>query len=132
MTLVDTNILVYAAGREHAHKRRSAAFLLAVAGGEVEAAIDSEVLQEILHRYRFLGRWKDGAAVYEEARLVFRDVFPVTAEVTDQARRILDGEASLTARDAVHAAVVKVYGLTSICSFDRDFDRIPGLKRIEP
>jgi predicted nucleic acid-binding protein len=41
-------------------------------------------------------------------------------------------DASLAARDAVHAAVVLVYGLTGICTFDRDFERIPGISRIEP
>jgi len=132
VTLVDTNILVYAAGREHAHKHRAAEFLLRVADGEVEAALDAEVLQEILHRYSALRRWKEGRTIYEEARIQFRNVYAVTAEVTDAAKRIMDRDASLMARDAIHAAVVKVYGLESICSFDRDFDRIPGLRRIEP
>jgi predicted nucleic acid-binding protein len=36
------------------------------------------------------------------------------------------------ARDAVHAAVVQVHGLDSIASFDRDFDKIKGLRRMEP
>ena len=132
MTLVDTNILVYAAGRDHAHKRRSSEFLLRVAEGEIDAALDAEVLQEILHRYSALRRWKEGAAIYNEARYQFQNVYAVTAEVTDQAKYIMNRDVSLMARDAIHAAVVKVYGLESICSFDRDFDRIPGLRRIEP
>jgi hypothetical protein len=35
------------------------------------------------------------------------------------------------ARDVVHAVVVQVHGLDSIASFDRDFDKIKGLRRIE-
>jgi predicted nucleic acid-binding protein len=70
--------------------------------------------------------------VYDTARVVFAEVLPVTAEVTDRARQLLDGISGLMARDAVHAAVVQVYGLESIASFDRDFDKMKGLRRIEP
>ena len=50
----------------------------------------------------------------------------------DRARILLDEYPQLMARDAVHAAVVEIYKLQSICSFDRDFDRVRGLRRIEP
>jgi predicted nucleic acid-binding protein len=132
VTLVDSNVFMYAAGREHPLKKRAAAFLERVALGSVDAAIDAEVLQEILHRYRALGRWVEGRLVYDTARVVFPEVLPVTAEVTDRARQLLDGISGLMARDAVHAAIVQVYGLDSIASFDRDFDQIKGLRRIEP
>lgn len=98
----------------------------------MDAAIDAEVLQEILHRYRALGRWVEGRVVYDTARMVFPEVLPVTAEVMDRARRLLDSFSGLMARDAVHAAVVQVHGLDSIASFDRDFDKIKGLRRMEP
>ena len=38
----------------------------------------------------------------------------------------------IASRDAVHAAVVVVHGLEGIVSADRDFDRIPGLRRYDP
>ncbi len=130
MILTDANVLMYAAGAEHPNKSLSVAFLNRVADGEVEAAIDAETLQEILHRYRALQRWADSERVYELARTIFPDVFAVTADVMDEARRILARDQTLSARDAVHAAVVFVYGLDGICSFDSDFDRIPGCVRV--
>jgi len=36
------------------------------------------------------------------------------------------------ARDALHGAVVQMHSLEAICSFDRDFDRLRGLRRVEP
>ena len=88
----------------------SGAFLEKVADGTVKAAIDAEVLQEILHRYTALKRWEEGRLVYDSARTLFPDVLPVTAKVVmDQARRLLDGHPDIGARDAVHAAVVEVY-----------------------
>ena len=130
MILTDANILMYANGTEHPNKAPSLAFLNRVASGQVDATIDAEVLQEILHRYRSLNRWADGQRVYDLARCLFPDVLSITGEVMDHAKRILDARSALTARDAVHAAVVTVYKLEGICTFDGDFDRIPGCRRI--
>lgn len=132
MILVDSNIFMYAAGAEHPFKRRSARFLEGVAQGETEAAIDAEALQEILHRYRALRRWAEGSQVYDTVRTLFPAVIPITAEILDRARVLLDEYAHLMARDALHAAVVECHSLDALCSFDRDFDRIRGFRRIEP
>lgn len=132
MILVDTNIIMYAAGAPHPNKTPSVALLEKVATGAVEATIDAEVLQEILHRYRAIGRWAEGKQVYDLTRQLFPVVLPVTAEVLDRARRLLDTDPGIMARDALHAAVVMQEHLEGICSYDRDFDRIPGLVRTEP
>ena len=60
------------------------------------------------------------------------DVFAINREVMDEARRLMDANPSLMTRDAVHAAVVLVYELGGIYSFDQDFDRIPGVERFVP
>lgn len=131
MILVDSNVLMYAAGAEHPNKNIALEFLRRVAAGEIDAALDAEVLREIIHRYVALNRWNDGRKVYLLARELFPDVLPVTGEVMDRARELVDAVASLSARDALHSAVIQVYSLQGICSFDRDFDRIPGCRRIE-
>lgn len=133
MILVDTNVFMYAAGAPHPLKRRSVAFLDGVvAEGSIEFAIDAEVLQEILHRYRALSRWGEGCRVYDLVRTLVPTVIPVTAEILNRARTLLDDYAELMARDALHAAVVESHALEAICSFDQDFDRIRGIRRIEP
>lgn len=65
------------------------------------------------------------------ARALFPDVLPVTGAVIDIAKHLLDGDPTISGRDAVHAAVVSAYKLDGICSFDRDFDRIAECKRIK-
>lgn len=132
MILVDTNVLMYAAGAPHRLKGPSADLLDRIARGEVEAAIDAEVLQEVLHRYRAIKRWEEGRKLYDLARALFPDVLPVTGEVLDVARLILDDRPEASARDAVHAAACRVHGADALCSWDRDFDRFEGLKRVEP
>ena len=132
MILIDANIIMYAAGAPHRYKAPSARLLQRVASGEVDATIDAQLLQEILHRYRALGRWADGRMVYDLAREIFPTVVPVSGDILDRARRLLDEYGTLMARDALHAAVVLVEGMDGICSYDRDFDGIIGVRRIEP
>jgi predicted nucleic acid-binding protein len=57
---------------------------------------------------------------------------PIGSEIVDRARYLIDVHRSLSARDAVHAAVVLENGLDGICSFDRDFDRFSEIVRVEP
>ncbi len=132
MILVDSNILMYAAGGEHPHKAPSLRWLKKVVDGEVDATIDAEILQEILHRYRSIRRWDEGRKVYDLACSIFPAILPVDSEVLDKARQLMDRHRSLMARDAVHAAVVLCGGLDGICSYDTDFDIVEGMSRIEP
>ncbi|MEO7363156.1 MAG: type II toxin-antitoxin system VapC family toxin [Gemmatimonadaceae bacterium] len=132
MILVDTHIIMYAAGAPHPNKEPSARLLEQIARGEIEAAIDAEALQEILHRYRAINRWNDEKKVYDLARQIFPVVIPVTAEVTDQARQFLDYHKGMMARDALHAAVVITEGLGGIYPYDADFEGISGVRRLEP
>lgn len=132
MILLDANILMYAAGAEHPHKAPSLALLERVAMGAVDAGADVEVLQELLHRYRAIGRWEDGKRVFDLARTIIPTWIPVDVAVLDRARSLLDGDATLSARDALHAAVYLEVEAEALCSFDRDFDRIAGVRRVEP
>jgi uncharacterized protein len=132
LILVDTNIFMYAAGAEHPNKMPSTQFLLRVARGEVEAAVDTEVLQEILHRYRAMGRWEEGRRVYDAARRIVLVSIPITGEIMDAARDLLDTYPSLSVRDALHAAATLQMGAEGLCSYDEDFNDINGFKRIVP
>lgn len=107
-------------------------FLRRVALGEIDAAVDAEVLQEILHRYRAIRRWQDGREVYALARRIVPLVVAITDQVVDRARDLLDDDPRLGARDALHAAVVLNGGMDAVCSYDRDLDTIIGLQRVEP
>ncbi|MGH6896552.1 MAG: type II toxin-antitoxin system VapC family toxin [Geminicoccales bacterium] len=132
MILIDANVFLYAAGAEHPHKAPSLALLRRIALGEIEAAVDAEVLQEILHRYRAIRRWQEGREVYALARRIVPLVVAITDQVVDRARDLLDDDGRLGARDAVHAAVVLDRGMEGVCSYDRDLDRIAGVRRVEP
>ena len=88
--------------------------------------LDAEVLQEVLHRYTAI-----------EKRSAIGPAFQVILEIVDdvqadmlRAAEIAQSRTRLSARDAVHIAIMERHGIKSAVSFDADFDRWPGLKRI--
>ncbi len=129
MILVDSNIPMYLVGAEHPNKERAVAALqLAIAEGE-PLVTDAEVLQEILHRYVAINR-RDAIGPATDALLaVVDEVYPIEREDVDRARRIV-AVTALSARDAVHVAVMRRRGLKRIMSFDRGFDAVDGIERI--
>lgn len=123
---------MYAAGAPHPHKEPCANLMRRIASGEVEAVVDTEALQEILHRYRSIRRWDDGRRVYSLTRALFPRSASISESTLDRARDFMDRHKGLTARDAIHAAVAFEIGARAICSYDRDFDVVPEIRRIEP
>lgn len=121
---------MYVAGREHPNKRPAQRLLDRVRRGELEACTSTEVLQEILYRYAAL-RWIDLAAkVYDLFVAICPVVHPVDLADTDGARDLLRSTEGISARDAVHAAVMLNHGVEEIASFDEGFDRVHGIRRI--
>ena len=132
MILIDAGVIIHAAAADHPAKAPSVAMLQSVASGEVEATTDAHALGEILKHYRAIGRPDDGKRVYDLVRRIFPNVLPLTVAVMDRARRILDSDPRLEARNAIHAAIVMTEGMEAVCSYDRGFDRIMGIVRREP
>lgn len=132
MIFLDSNLFMYAAGTPHAHKAAAAELLRRVAVGEVEATISAEVLQEILHRYRAIGRWADGRRVFLLARKIVPAVEPLTAAILDASIRLLDRYPGLMARDGLHAATCLALGGIRLCSYDADFDAVTEITRVTP
>lgn len=61
---------------------------------------------------------------------VVDEILPIDAEDVDVAKRIVLGGYQLSARDAMHLAVMRRHDIDRIMSFDRGIDRYPGLTRI--
>jgi len=128
---IDSNIPMYVAGTEHPNRGPAVRFLEAVRGGEVEACTSTEVLQEILYRYHALGRLDLADRVYDLFVALVPEVLPVTLADTDRARDLLVSTKGISARDAVHAAVMINNDVERIATFDRGFDRIGRVARVE-
>jgi predicted nucleic acid-binding protein len=128
---IDSNIPMYVAGTDHPNREPARRFLDRVRRGEVEGCTSTEVLQEILYRYSALRRLDLAGEVYD----LFVEICPVVLDVThadtDRARDLLLELDGISARDAVHAAVMENHQVELIASFDEGFDGVPGLRRLE-
>lgn len=91
---------------------------------------DAEVLQEMLHRYAAINRHHDIQLAFDALLNVVDEVLPVDRAVAERAKQIVLGYRRLSARDAIHLAVMQQHGIGQILSFDSGFDRFPGVKRL--
>ena len=130
MIFVDSNIPMYLAGAPHPHKTDSQFLVASLAAAGQSLVTDAEVLQEILHRFIAIGRREAVTPVMKVLLDLVDDVFAVEKYDVLRAAEIAQNRESFSARDAVHIAVMEHRGIQAILSFDADFDRWPGLKRI--
>jgi predicted nucleic acid-binding protein len=128
---IDSNIPMYVAGRDHPHREPSRRFLSRVKRGEVQGCTSVEVLQEILYRYAALRRLDLAREMYDLFSQICPVVFSVTLADTDRARDLMFEVGGISARDAIHAAVMINHDVEWIASFDTGFDRVPGMRRME-
>jgi uncharacterized protein len=130
MILVDSNIPMYLVGAAHPHKVDAQRLLEeCVARGE-RLVTDSEVLQEILHRYVAINRRDAIQPAFDALLGVVDEVFDVTLADVRLAKDIVLGATGLSSRDAVHLAVMNRNRVDRILSFDRGFDAYPGVVRV--
>ena len=130
MIFIDSNIPMYLVGAPHPHKTDARRWLEELVSGRERLVTDAEVLQEILHRYGSIER-RDAIQPSFDALLgVVDEVFPIDRAAVERAREIVLGRKELSARDAVHLAVMQIHGIRRILSFDRGFDSFPGITRL--
>src|SRR2546425_12824462 len=130
MILVDSNIPIYLIGTPHPHKVDAQRLLEKLVADRERLVTDAEVLQEILHRYVAIDRRDAIQPAFEALLSVVDDVFPVDLGAVDRAKAIVLGHHRLSARDALHLAVMERERVHRIMSFDRGFDGVPGVERL--
>src|ERR671918_710185 len=100
MILVDSNIPMYLVGAAHPHKVDAQRLLEeCVARGE-RLVSDSEVLQEILHRYVAINRRDAIQPAFDALLGVVDEVVAIAEEDVLRARDLVIGTRVLSARDA--------------------------------
>lgn len=130
MILVDSNVPMYLVGADHPHKADAQRLLEGLLSAGEKLVTDAEVLQEILHRYSAIDRLDAVQPAFDAVHGVVDEVFPVTVRHVERAKVVLLERRRLSARDALHAAVMEAHGIRRVLSFDRGFDALPGVERI--
>jgi len=121
---------MYLVGAAHPHKLGAQRLLEASLRAGEKLVTDAEVLQEIIHRYIALNRREVIQGAFDALLDVVDEVFSITASEVLRAKDIVLARVRLSARDALHAAVMEREGVTRIMSFDAGFDALPGITRV--
>ena len=133
VAFVDANIPIYAAGSEHRYKDPCAGIILAIANNPAHFMTDAQVLQEVMHHYRRTNRWMIGREILRRFETLLQGRIESTqADDVGQAASMADEGNQASSRDLVHASVMRRCGTNLCISADTDFDRIPGVRRLDP
>jgi predicted nucleic acid-binding protein len=120
---------MYLVGAAHPHKADAQRLLERCITERQRLVTDAEVLQEILHRYVAIDRRDAIQPAFDALLGVVDEVLAVDAPAVERAKAIVLGRRRLSARDAIHVAVMGQHGITDIMSFDAGFDGYPGITR---
>lgn len=121
---------MYLVGSPHIHKSDAQRLLEKFVSERQRLVTDAEVLQEILHRFGAIQRRDAIQPAFNALLCVVDEVLPVDRVAVERAKEIVLGYAGLSARDAVHLAVMENHGIDRIFSFDSGFDQFPGISRL--
>lgn len=130
---LDTNILVRHMTQDHPeHSRRATGFLEKVESGEIKVYTADTVIFETVFTLE---------RSYHQPKAKIREVFLPIIELPGiilpgkrRFRKVFDLYVNLNLpfADAYHAVVMEHLHLKEIVTFDREFDRVPDVSRIEP
>ena len=101
----------------------------AAANGE-RLVTDTEVLQEILRRYVAIARRDAIEPAFQVILAITDQLYPIEQTDVERAKGLVLTTERLSARDAIHLAIMQRYEIGRIMSFDRGFDGIPGIARL--
>lgn len=130
MILVDSNIPMYLVGAPHPNKSDAQRLLEKLINNRERLVTDAEVFQEILHRYVAIDRRDAIQPAFDALLGIIDDVLDINRGIAERAKEIVLGNRRLSARDALHLAVMAHHGIDRILSFDVAFDGFPGMTRL--
>lgn len=133
LPFLDTNIFLRHLRADHAeHSPKATAYLGRIERGESKVKIAESIIFESV--YSLQRSYKQPKAAIRDALLPLIELPGIVLPGKKLWRDVFDlyVRLNLPFVDAYHAVIMKRQKLTKIVSFDRDYDRIPGITRIEP
>ena len=134
VVMLDTNIPMYAAGKDHAYKLPCAWVIKEITEDRLSAVVDTEMIQEVLYRFGGAGQWDTALKMATDLIAIATEIYPVRASDTMLCIELCKqyGPQGIRVRDLLHIAVMQTNGLDTIISTDKHFDRIAGIHRLDP
>jgi predicted nucleic acid-binding protein len=133
LPFLDTNILLrHLLGDDPEQSPRATAYLQRIEQGQLRVRTADTVIFETV--FTLQRTYHQPKAKIREALLPLIELSGIVLPGKRRFRKVFDlyVDLNLPFADAYHAVLIEQLKLNTIVSFDRDFDRTPGLKRIEP
>ena len=132
--LLDATVPIFAATTTHPLRPACAWVMTEVANGQLDVAIDTEAIHEIIGRYSDIARWEIAMRLAQSLLELIPTIYPVLPTDMRQAIELLQpyGPRGASARVLLHTAVMQQNGLTEIISTDDGYDHIEGITRLDP
>jgi uncharacterized protein len=121
---------MYLVGAAHPRKSDAQRAVETLLSQRQRLVTDAEVLQEILHRYVAINRRDAIQPAFDALLRITDQVLPIDGAAVTRAKEIILGHSRISARDALHLAVMESHGIERILSFDSGFDGFPGVERL--
>jgi len=133
LPIVDANVFLRHIRQDHADQSpRATAYLLRIRRGELVARTDTIVLAETVYVLQSFYRMRKPAIA--EALLTIVALPNLKLPHKARLRNVFDWYVryNLSFVDAYLAVMTREQKLPAVVSFDRNYDRIPGVARVEP
>ncbi|MFH1306321.1 MAG: type II toxin-antitoxin system VapC family toxin [Candidatus Micrarchaeota archaeon] len=127
---IDANIFITQVF-ERDEDSKIARFLKRIYTGEQKACTSPLVMDEVF--YFFCNNKNEKTAEKVWKRILSMPNLSILPVDKKTASFFLEfSSQGLESRDALHAATMKAHGISTICSYDKAFDKIKSIKRQEP
>lgn len=130
MIFIDSNVPMYLIGAAHPNKTRAIELVNRLVRGGERLVTDIEVYQEILHRYTAIRRTEAIDVAFRSLDAIADEILTFGMQEIRAAKSIIDAVDGVSARDALHVAIMRSSRIDRILSFDRGFDAFPELDRL--
>ena len=130
---IDTNVFVRHLAQDHPDfSAKASAFFTRIERGELMARTAETVIFEAV--FSLQKQYRASKEVIRDGLLPLMELPGILLQRKPQLRRAFElyVDRNMSFGDAFHVALMEQLGIKEIASFDRDFDRVPGIRRVEP
>jgi predicted nucleic acid-binding protein len=132
MIVLDTTVLVYAKGADHALRDPCRDLVAAIADERINATTTAEVIQEFVHVRARRRERSDAAALGRDYAELLSPLLTITRDDLYRGLMLFEQARGLGAFDAVLAAAAATAGATALVSADTAFANLPGISHVIP
>ncbi len=130
---LDTNIVLrHLLGDHPDHSPRATAFLQRIEEGEIQVRIADTIVFEVV--FTLERRYRLPKASIRDAIVPLIDLQGVVLPGKRRLHKAFDiyVDLNIPFADACHAVLMQQFDIGQIVSFDKEFDRVAGVQRVEP